>query len=192
MPVPQELSTLSGPRKVLLGGAALLVANSTLPWYRIEVRGFAFELSGWHELGILAWVLAIVLLVWELGRLTSLVELPGDRGDRWSSVAGMSAAFVGLLFVLRRLLDGDLGYAWVSGAVLVAAVGSAAWTLFVGARGLDALSARFGGGAPPPETRPLPDPAARARLGEPEWRHERPAPTGADRRGGRVHRDPER
>jgi hypothetical protein len=152
--VLEALERLSGPRRVLLGCAALLVAVSTLPWYHYSVRGLTFEQSGWHEIGVLAWILAAEVVVWEVVRVARLAPIGGDRGDRYSAVGGMATAFVGLLFVLRRGIDGDLGYAWILGAILIAGLGWASWILFIASAGPAAVDARLGRGPAPEESRP--------------------------------------
>ncbi|WP_026910052.1 hypothetical protein [Patulibacter minatonensis] len=150
----QALERLSGPRRVLLGSAALLFAVSFLPWFHYSSRGVTLEVDGWSGVGVLAWILALEVVVWELVRAARISPVGGDRGDRYSAVGGLATAFVGLLFVLRRAFDGDLGYGWVPGTMLVAALAWASWILFLSSSGPAAIDARLGRGEAPPESRP--------------------------------------
>lgn len=134
---------------VLLGGAALLFCASLLPWYRIEGRGFVFQFSGWHDLGVLAWILTIDLLAWELLRLSPYAPVTGDRGDRFSAFGGLCVAGVAGIFVLQRLAEGGIGTGWYAGVVLVAALGAASVRLFSDARGPQAVAAALGRAEPP-------------------------------------------
>lgn len=152
---------------VLLGGSALLLCASLLPWYRIEGRGFVLEFSGWHDLGVLAWILTVDLLAWELLRLSPYAPVEGDRGDRFSACGGLCVSAVGGTFVLQRLADGGLGSGWYAGLVLVLALGAASVQLFADARGPQAVAAALGRTDPPhdepgvdvPTWRPRPEDA---------------------------------
>lgn len=176
MAVLQQLSKLSGPRKVLLGGAALYLCVATFPWYRIEGRGFVIEFSGWHELGVLVGILAIDVVAWELLRLSGYAPVDGARGDRFSALGGLVLGLVGAVFVLVRLSEGSLAYGWVLGAVVIGAIALSAVSLFVDAGGPGALAALVGRGpvvdtpgAPPPTVaeRPRPGTPTAAELREP-------------------------
>lgn len=149
MPETQRSPDLPGPRMVLIAGSLLLLCASLLPWYRIEGQGFVLEFTGWHDVGVLAWILAIDLLAWELLRLTRFAPVTGDRGDRWSAVGGIVVSSATGLYVLQRLVEGGVGTGWYAGVLIVAALGTASVRLFSDARGPEALTAVLGRGAPP-------------------------------------------
>lgn len=153
----QELANLSGPRKALLAAAVLLPFIGALPWYRFEGQGFVVEYSGWQDLGVVAWILAIDLVAWELLRASGIAPVDRERGDRWSGAVGLLAAAFGGVFALDRAVDGALAWGWIPGTVLLGVLVWAALRVFVDARGPEAVAAAFGSGAlPADEERPPP------------------------------------
>ncbi len=59
---------LSREAQVVLGGTALFVIISFFDWQQVSEGPFTFGKSLWHGFGILTVLVAIVLLVWEVGR----------------------------------------------------------------------------------------------------------------------------
>jgi len=173
--VQQDPTKLPGPRRVLLGGAALYLVVAFLPWYRIEGLGFVIEFNGWHDLGVVVGILAIDVVAWELLRLAGYAPVDGDRGDRFSAAGGIVLGTVGAIWVLLRASEGSLAFGWLLGALIIGAVLVAASTLFSTARGPEALVALVRPPAtddaePPPASpkgRPRPRTPTAAELREP-------------------------
>ncbi|MSW51374.1 MAG: hypothetical protein F2817_10875, partial [Actinobacteria bacterium] len=140
----QQPSTSIPLRRFLLGAAVLYLLVAMLPWYRIEGRGFVVEFSGLHELGVLVGILAAYVAIWEIVRLTGVLPLDEDRGDRYSAVGGLTFGATGAVFVLQRLSEGSLAYGWLIGAVLITGVTAASVLLFSVADGPEALATFVG------------------------------------------------
>lgn len=184
MAVLQELADLSGPRRALLLSAALLPVAATLPWYRFEGDGFVLQLSGWHDLGVVAWILAVDLVVWELLRIAGVVRIDRDRGDRWSAAVGGLVALVGGVFALQRVVDGALGWGWIPGTVLIGGLAWAAARTFLDAGGPATIG--LAAGSEVVDDRRPASAASGARAEIPPWRAgapgSAPRPASASRR----------
>ncbi|MGX6447522.1 hypothetical protein ACVU7I_05560 [Patulibacter sp. S7RM1-6] len=130
MPVQQDLTALPTSRKLLLGAALLLLVDSFLPWYHVSVGPFSASASGWHQLGTVAWVLLILLLVWEGARVAGVVPVPERRADLYSAAAAGLVVLFGAIFVIQRLADGSLGVGFFLGLVLLVVLAVAAFQAF--------------------------------------------------------------
>lgn len=139
MSVQQDLVALSTHRKIFLGAAALLLLNSFLPWYHASFGPVSVSLSGWHQLGTVAWLLLIVLLAWEGARLAGASGIAGGRADLFSAVGALAVVVVGAIFAVQRLTDGDLGFGFFLGVILLAALGYTAYGAFQANGGADAV-----------------------------------------------------
>lgn len=60
---------LSIELQVVLGCAVLYLIFSFLDWQQVSLFGHAYGLSEWHGVGVVAGLLVIALLVWEVVRL---------------------------------------------------------------------------------------------------------------------------
>lgn len=134
-----DLNALSTPRKLLLGGGILLLINSFLPWYHASVFGVSINFTGWHQLGTLAWIILIAVLIWEGLRLAGVAPVTGRQADLASAVGALAAVIVGVIFVIQRLSDGGLGIGFWLGIVLLVVVGYGAFQLFQASGGQAAL-----------------------------------------------------
>jgi hypothetical protein len=86
---------------ILLGGSALYVADSFLPWNRAcRVKCFIFTL--WHGIGILAVLLAMGLLVWE-GALW--IGARPNFSIPTQTVSASAAGFVLFFTMLKIVVD---------------------------------------------------------------------------------------
>jgi hypothetical protein len=135
----QNLVALSTPRKIFLGAALLLLIDSFLPWYSVSIGPFSETLTGWHQLGTVAWLLLIVLLVWEGTRLAGVAPVTGRRADLFSAVGALAVVVVGAIFVIQRISDGSLGFGFFLGVVLLAVLGYTAYGAFQASGGTDAV-----------------------------------------------------
>lgn len=98
----KSLSTLD---RVIVGGAAVTLISTFLPWYGVSVLGFSVSVNGWSA-GASAWAGAllltaagVLLLLRRMGR-----TVPAVGGvDPSVLVAGVSA--LGLLLVIVRWLS---------------------------------------------------------------------------------------
>lgn len=120
-PGPVSLNSLSMGQKILLGAAVILLIDSFLPWYHASFMGYSVSQNGWHQLGTLAWILVIALLVVEGARIAGALPLDAARGALVSAGVGALAVLFGVIFVIQRLSDGYLGFGfWVGIICLIA------------------------------------------------------------------------
>jgi hypothetical protein len=63
------LSKLSREAQVVLGGLVLFVIISFLDWQSVSIGPYTYGDSLWHGAGIIVALIAIVFLLWEVGRL---------------------------------------------------------------------------------------------------------------------------
>jgi hypothetical protein len=139
MSTSSELSTLSAPRKLLLGSGVLLLINSFLPWYSVSVLGQSFTSSGWNQLGTLVWIVLIATLVWEGARIAGVAPLQGARADLATAAAAGLTLVLGVIYVLIRLFDGSLGIGFWLGVLLFIVFGLAVAQLFQASGGQEAV-----------------------------------------------------
>ena len=115
------LARMNTGQKVLLGAAVVLLIDSFLPWYHISFMSVSRSQNGWHQMGTLAWLLVIVLLVVEGARVAGALPLDAAKGALASAAAGALAVLFGLIFVIQRLTDGYLGFGvWIGIVGLIA------------------------------------------------------------------------
>lgn len=150
MSVQQDLGALPTTRKITIGAALLLLVDSFLPWYHVSLGGISVSENGWHQVGTVAWLLLVALLVWEALRLAGVVNVVGARADLFSAVGALAVVVVGAVFVLQRLFDGNLGIGVFLGVVLLAVLGATAWGSFQSNGGSDAVRAEVGARRSPP------------------------------------------
>lgn len=125
-----DLSALSLPRKVMLGSALLLLVVSFLPWYSIDIGLVSVNENGWHQLGVLAWLFAVVIIAVEALVLFGALPLDEDRGALLSLGAAALTLLFGLIYVIQRLSDGYLGFGFFLGLVGLVALGAGTWLRF--------------------------------------------------------------
>lgn len=134
-----DLNAITTPRRLLLGGGLLLLINSFLPWYHASFLGTSVSLTGWHQIGTLAWIVLIALLIWEGVRIAGAAPTEGRQADLVSAVGAFLVVVLGVLFVIQRLSDGNLGIGFWLGIVLLVVVGYGAIQLFQASGGQAAL-----------------------------------------------------
>lgn len=66
----EMLAKLPREVQVVLGGVVLYVVLSFFDWQQVSAFGITAGVSEWHGVGVVAALLAIAVLVWELARLT--------------------------------------------------------------------------------------------------------------------------
>lgn len=116
---------LSRQAQLVLGGSALYVILSFFNWQEVSIGGFSAGVDEWHGVGVIAALLAIVLLLWELGRLFN-IEVP--IGSLTPGLASVGVALLLLLFTVITFLSHSSYRAWPEwvGLVLSIVIGGAA------------------------------------------------------------------
>jgi hypothetical protein len=86
-----ELMKLSREAQIILGCAVLYVIMSFLDWQQVCASGGGISVCGgtseWHGVGLIAALLAVALLVWEVARLLGRKIPIGDFAPELISVA---------------------------------------------------------------------------------------------------------
>jgi hypothetical protein len=100
---------LSRQAQIVLGGAALYVILSFFNWQEVSIGGFSAGVTEWHGVGVIAALLAIALLLWELARLFN-VEVP--IGSLTPGLASVGVALLLLLFTVITFLSHSSYRAW--------------------------------------------------------------------------------
>ena len=203
-------------RQLALGGSLVLFIVLFLPWVSIsgpdefhefmDSVGESTSTNGWDGVGVLAGVLAILLLGWEAVRLAGKAPEFGVKHDLVTAgLAGLTALF-GLIQVIRAatsdagieglgLLGGDIsvgpGFGTWLGLLCVIVLAAAAVLAFRAGGGEDVLrqaqsQLRGDASAQPASSSPAGDtaaPAAPAAAGAPEPPVASPAPESAPTAG---------
>jgi len=121
-----DISKLSHGAKLIIAGSVAFLIVSIFNWQEVEVSGLAtFGRSMWHGWGVLAGLLAIALLVWEVIRLANVnVAMPVTP----AMVSAALAVLLAIFTVIKFLADNEFRtfWAWL-GLILAIAVVVGAW-----------------------------------------------------------------
>lgn len=119
------LSKLSREAQIVLGGGVLLLVFSFFDWQQVSVFNITAGVNEWHGIGILAVLLVIAMLVWEVARLLA-VKIPlGGLGD---GLVSLALALLAALFTVITFLTHDTARHWPAwiGLILAIVVAAAA------------------------------------------------------------------
>jgi hypothetical protein len=116
---------LSRDLQVVLGGTVLYLIMSFLDWQQVSFGPVSAGVTEWHGVGIVAGLLAIVLLAWEASRLFAIkIEL----GSLTPGLTSIGLALLLLVFTVITFLSHSAYRHWPEylGLVLSIAVAVAA------------------------------------------------------------------
>jgi hypothetical protein len=111
---------LSREAQAIIAGSALLVILSFLDWQQVSYHGFSAGVTEWHGIGILAALLAIALLLWELARLFG-IEIP--IGSLTPGLASVGVALLLVLFTVITFLSHSTARHWPAWIGVLVAIG---------------------------------------------------------------------
>lgn len=121
-----DISKLSHGAKLIIGGTVAFLIVSIFNWQEVDISGIAsVGRSMWHGWGVLAGLLAIGLLVWEVIRLANInVAMPVTPAMTSAALAVLLAIFT----VIKFLADNEFRtfWAWL-GLILAIAIVVGAW-----------------------------------------------------------------
>jgi hypothetical protein len=120
-----DISKLSHGAKVIIAGTVAFLIVSIFNWQEIDVGIVSAGRSMWHGWGVLAGLLAIALLVWEVVRLANInVAMPVTPAMTSAALAVLLAIFT----VIKFLADNEFRtfWAWL-GLILAIAIVVGAW-----------------------------------------------------------------
>jgi hypothetical protein len=120
-----DLSKLALGSKVVLGAGVLLLIDSFLHWQEVSFGPISAGVSMWHGWGVVAGLLLLAILAWELAQLAGIRIALGPL-----SASMVTAALSGLLVLvtLIKVLTNDFvaSWAWI-GLVLSIGIAAGAW-----------------------------------------------------------------
>lgn len=117
------VASLGRSRQILLASAVVLLVASFLPWYSFDFGIVSTSASGWHGVGVIAWLFLLVLLVLEVTRIFGVLPLDDTRANLASLGAAAVTLIFGLIFVIIRLSDGHLGFGFFLGLIALVGLG---------------------------------------------------------------------
>jgi hypothetical protein len=120
------LSKLSREAQVVLGGLVLFVIISFFDWQSVSIGPYTYGYSLWHGFGIIVALVAIVFLLWEVGRLLNYnIQL----GEFTPGMVSAVLAVLLLVFTVIVFLDWSDFRAWPEwvGTVLAIAIAVASF-----------------------------------------------------------------
>jgi hypothetical protein len=127
------LSKLPRETQVILGGGVLLLILSFLDWQQVSFGGFGLVSGGptvgvneWHGIGILAGLLVIAMLAWEVVRLLAVNVSLGTLSPGLVSVG---LALLMALFTVIAFLNKNEFRHWPAWIALVVALVVAAFAV---------------------------------------------------------------
>ena len=119
------LMKLSRDVQVVLGGTVLYVIFSFFDWQQVSVLNITAGRSEWTGIGVVAALVAIVLLVWELGRA---VNVKIELGSLSPGLISAALALLLLVFTAITFLTHGTARHWPAwvGLILSVAIAGAA------------------------------------------------------------------
>jgi hypothetical protein len=169
-----KLAELSHGAKVVLGATIAFLVVSIFNWQEIDLGQFGDAgVSMWHGTGVIAGLLAIVIVVWQAVRLANInLEI----GVTPSMITAALAVLLLVFTVIKFLVDGEFRtfWAWIGLALAIVIVVGAWMNMQAAGESLSdvrdrvsSMTASTGGSggsegaaAPPPPAAPPAPPAA--------------------------------
>ena len=136
-------SKLSREAQVVLGGGVVLLILSFFPWQEYSI----FSANEWHGIGLLAGLLVIAMLAWEVLRLMAVNVSLGTLSP---GLVSLGLALLVALFTVIAFLNKDTFRQWPAWiALIVALVVAAAAVMRARAEGVQMPQGKPAGSAEP-------------------------------------------
>jgi cation transport ATPase len=141
-----RMNDLTTGAKLVLGATIAFLIVSFFHWQEVDLGVVEVGRNMWHGWGVLAGLLAILLLAWEALRLASVkIDLPVS-----ASMAGaVVAALVALATILKFLVDNEFRtfWAWLGLAFAIVIVVGAWLNMQAAGESLGDVRTQFAGAA---------------------------------------------
>lgn len=134
-----DMSKMSTPAKILIGGGALLFIDSFLSWQKAcasfqGVGGFCVSFNAWSGngsfFGVIMAIGAIALVAWEVAQMMGMsMSTGGLAPSKLSAYLGFGTAAFGIVKFLLAVTNHGAIFAWI-GLVLILVVAYGAWMRF--------------------------------------------------------------
>jgi hypothetical protein len=104
-----QLRRLSPTAQVVLGATVLYVIVSFLDWQQVSVLGTTLGQTEWHGVGVIAGLLGVALLAWEIART---LEVNVDLGSVAQGLVSVVLAVLLLVFTFITFVSHDVARHW--------------------------------------------------------------------------------
>ncbi len=104
-----QLIALPRQAQFVLGGSLLYLLCSFLNWQQVSLLGVTAGASEWHGIGVLAGLLAVLVVLWEAARLFA-VKI--DLGSAEPGLISLALALLLALFTFITFLSHDQFRNW--------------------------------------------------------------------------------
>ena len=160
----EALMKLSREVQIVLGGTVLYVIFSFLDWQQVSFGGISAGRSEWSGIGVIAALLALILLAWEASRAFGVkIEL----GSVAPGLVSVGLALLLLVFTVITFLSHNEARHWPAWIGLLLSIVIAGFAFKRGqAEGVEMpsmpknMTAMGGGGSAASTTSPAPPPAS--------------------------------
>jgi hypothetical protein len=122
-----NIAELGRGTQLLLVAGILLLIDSFLDWQQVSAGGISAGASMWHGVGVVAGLLLIALLVWEVAQVTGVIrnlELPVSAALISVGLAVGTAAFTVVKFLVAN--EARHWPAWI-GLILAVGIAIGGW-----------------------------------------------------------------
>jgi hypothetical protein len=122
-----NIAELGRGTQLLLVAGILLLIDSFLDWQQVSAGGISAGASMWHGVGVVAGLLLIALLVWEVAQVTGVIrnlELPVSAAIISVGLAVGTAAFTVVKFLVAN--EARHWPAWI-GLILAVGIAIGGW-----------------------------------------------------------------
>ena len=139
-----DMSRMSMGTKGLLATAVVLIISLFLPWQSVDFGPFGgVSVSGFNGLGILVFLLALALIVWEIVLVATTINTGNVSPALISAGIGAATVLFTLILFLTRL--SNVAFGAFLGLVAALAMAYATWVRFG-----ESKAAGGGPATPPP------------------------------------------
>ena len=128
-----KINEMTTGEKLAVGGAALMLIASFLPWYSIDIGEFgSFSRNGWQSPGALWSVLAVIISVGFAGiilaRKFGNVQLPDLGQFTWGQAALAAGGAVALCIIIKLVNESSfMAFGFFLGIIAAALVAAGAY-----------------------------------------------------------------
>jgi len=136
-----KINEMTTGEKLAVGGAALMLIASFLPWYSVDLGQFgSFNRSGWQSPGAMWSVLAVLISLGFAGvilaRKFGNVQLPDLGQFTWGQAALAAGGLVALCIILKIINESSsMSFGFFLGIIAAAAVAAGGYLRYTEEQG---------------------------------------------------------
>jgi len=136
-----KINQMTLGEKLAVGGAALMLIASFLPWYSVDLGEFgSFSRSGWQSPGAIWSVLAVIISVGFAGVIVARkfgnVQLPDLGQFTWGQAALAAGGAVALCIIIKLVSESSsMAFGFFLGIIAAAAVAAGGYLRYTEEQG---------------------------------------------------------